>query len=148
MATYRVKQATINAVQHPGPEKLVVVGRKGEQVAHTGDFIIFYGERPEDREVITNKDFFDRYEIEPLQKTSGDGFGAGDWTESGDGTNYPQTETHVDQSEPVAGVDKTTPEAYENAVESAHEAEEAPQPEQAVEENGTADTTEGGATDL
>lgn len=103
MPQYRVKQATINAVQHPGPNKLVVVGRKGEQTANTGDFIVFYGDRPEDREVICNKEFFERYEAD---------------TEAGDA---PETEVHVDQSEPVAGVDKVTPEGYENAVESAQE---------------------------
>src|SRR6185295_9100559 len=101
MATYRVKQSTINAVQHPGPEKLVVVERKGEQTAHVGDFIVFYGERPEDREVVTNKEFFERYELDSADDAS---------------------QTHVDQSAPVASVDKNNALAYDSAATSAQKA--------------------------
>lgn len=70
MSKYRLKQKEVEAVQHLGPQALVVVTPEGEKKANPGDWIILPPAREDgtpghhsQRKVMVNKDFLDQYEI-------------------------------------------------------------------------------------
>ena len=58
-----LKATEFNAVVHPGPGNLNVLGVKGEQTAKPGDVILFHGDKATDREVIKKADFEEKYDI-------------------------------------------------------------------------------------
>lgn len=108
---YRLKMQEVEAVQHQSPSSINVVGRKGQQTARPGDYILIYGDRPEDREVLTAKDFGEKYEpidddgnvIEPKKAQPGEAYGVPHF----DTIELAQTaaQAHyipVDQSDPAA----------------------------------------------
>jgi len=59
----RAKVTEINAICHPGPSPLTVMGAKGQQEAKKGDYIFMHGTDPSTFEVVKKADFDDKYEV-------------------------------------------------------------------------------------
>jgi hypothetical protein len=69
MAKYKLKNNEIEALRIPGPDSIRVVGTKGEQTGNKGDYILFTGPTPHEREVIPADKFELLYElVDPSQK--------------------------------------------------------------------------------
>lgn len=59
----RAKVTEINALCHPGPSPLTVMGAKGQQEAKKGDYIFMHGTDPSTFEVVKKADFDNKYEV-------------------------------------------------------------------------------------
>lgn len=59
----RAKVTVINAICHPGPSPLTVMGIYGQQDAKKGDYIFMHGTDPSTFEVVKKADFDDKYEV-------------------------------------------------------------------------------------
>lgn len=59
----RAKVTEINAICHPGPSSLTVMGIYGQQEAKKGDYIFMHGTDPSTFEVVKKADFDDKYEV-------------------------------------------------------------------------------------
>lgn len=59
----RAKVTEINAICHPGPSPLTVMGIYGQQEAKKGDYIFMHGTDPSTFEVVKKANFDDKYEV-------------------------------------------------------------------------------------